>query len=592
MKTASLEGKEPELEVRKRGKQFFTNTLYSAGEELLSSNGDVLGWWKENFEDLLNPTVTFSEEEVEAGDLEVDSSITLAEVTEVVKVPQWLRGILDVVFPGAQRNRNLSVLEIYTGCYGNYGTDITRSSELGYSNLLSGSTDEASGSTDEASGSTDEASGSTDEEFGWTDEASKQNCSYYSIMKHLQLSQNSDMFSLIRPVWNHTKPTDVLLDIIVYAILDVREIDQTMVSYVWTSMEWKNDFIRWDINDSCQMFKISIPVGKLWTPDITIVEMTERDKSTPSPFISIKFNGDVLYKNDQVIISTCRLHIYKFPFDTQRCNLSYRSVLLDDEELSLRSYNSEMVTQWSLDVMRTQYEWIFKNVTVTKSKVDPFGYNQDIVTYTILMERRSILYIANFILPVLFFLVLDFASFLISDSGGEKLGFKVTVLLAVTVMQLLLNEILPSSSNRIPLIAVFCIGIFSLMLLSLLESILVLYLINRDQRPDQDQSAPYRPLQDVLRLTRGLVPLEFATEKVSLSKAPNTLFHPGEVSEQVLSSLLNHLQQNQTQEEAEGYWTRKSRTIHRVFFIFYLTSALSFLGGIFYVWTSPTATET
>ncbi|KAJ0060665.1 hypothetical protein NL108_016844, partial [Boleophthalmus pectinirostris] len=179
---------------------------------------------------------------------------------------------------------------------------------------------------------------------------------------------------------------------------------------------------------------------------------TERDKSTPSPFISIKFNGDVLYKNDQVIISTCRLHIYKFPFDTQRCNLSYRSVLLDDEELSLRSYNSEMVTQWSLDVMRTQYEWIFKNVTVTKSKVDPFGYNQDIVTYTILMERRSILYIANFILPVLFFLVLDFASFLISDSGGEKLGFKVTVLLAVTVMQLLLNEILPSSSNRIPLI--------------------------------------------------------------------------------------------------------------------------------------------
>lgn len=44
------------------------------------------------------------------------------------------------------------------------------------------------------------------------------------------------------------------------------------------------------------------------------------------------------------------------------------------------------------------------------------------------------------------------ASFLISDNGGEKLSFKVTVLLAVTVMQLILNEILPSSSNRIPLI--------------------------------------------------------------------------------------------------------------------------------------------
>ena len=68
------------------------------------------------------------------------------------------------------------------------------------------------------------------------------------------------------------------------------------------------------------------------------------------------------------------------------------------------------------------------------------------------MRRRSVLYIANFLVPIMFFFCLDLASFLISDSGGEKLGFKVTVLLAVTVMQLLLNEILPSSSDRVPLI--------------------------------------------------------------------------------------------------------------------------------------------
>lgn len=68
------------------------------------------------------------------------------------------------------------------------------------------------------------------------------------------------------------------------------------------------------------------------------------------------------------------------------------------------------------------------------------------------MRRRPQLYIVNFLLPVFFFLCLDMASFLISDCGGEKLSFKVTVLLAVTVMQLILNEILPSSSERIPLI--------------------------------------------------------------------------------------------------------------------------------------------
>jgi hypothetical protein len=69
----------------RRGKQCFTNTVYSAGGELLTSTGDVVGRWKEYFEDLLNPTVTSSDEEAEAGDSEADSPITQAEVTEVVR---------------------------------------------------------------------------------------------------------------------------------------------------------------------------------------------------------------------------------------------------------------------------------------------------------------------------------------------------------------------------------------------------------------------------------------------------------------------------------------------------------------------------
>uniref|UniRef100_A0A8C6S4J5 Reverse transcriptase domain-containing protein n=1 Tax=Neogobius melanostomus TaxID=47308 RepID=A0A8C6S4J5_9GOBI len=83
----------------RRGKQCFTNTVYSAGGELLTSTGDVVGWWKEYFEDLLNPTVTSSDEEAEAGDSEGGSSITQAEVTEVV------RKLLGGKAPGADEIR-------------------------------------------------------------------------------------------------------------------------------------------------------------------------------------------------------------------------------------------------------------------------------------------------------------------------------------------------------------------------------------------------------------------------------------------------------------------------------------------------------
>ncbi|KAK3547532.1 hypothetical protein QTP86_021516, partial [Hemibagrus guttatus] len=69
----------------RRGKQLSANTVYGGGGELLVSTGDIVGWWKEYFKDLLNLTDTPSIEEPEADDSEVDSFITQAEVTEVVQ---------------------------------------------------------------------------------------------------------------------------------------------------------------------------------------------------------------------------------------------------------------------------------------------------------------------------------------------------------------------------------------------------------------------------------------------------------------------------------------------------------------------------
>ncbi|KAK3537268.1 hypothetical protein QTP70_007004 [Hemibagrus guttatus] len=69
----------------RRGKQFSANTVYSGGGELLTLTGDIVGQWKEYFDYLLNPIDTPSIEEAEAEDSEVDSSITQAEVTEVVQ---------------------------------------------------------------------------------------------------------------------------------------------------------------------------------------------------------------------------------------------------------------------------------------------------------------------------------------------------------------------------------------------------------------------------------------------------------------------------------------------------------------------------
>ncbi|XP_071319503.1 5-hydroxytryptamine receptor 3A-like isoform X2 [Trachinotus anak] len=440
---------------------------------------------------------------------------------------------------------------------------------------------------------------------------SEDNCSYQDVLTYLNLTKNSEQYTMTRPVKNYKRPTRVYLEVLLYAILDVVEKDQKFIPYVWTVMRWHNEYISWDPNQFCGIDNVSLPTETLWKPDITIEEMTEKDKAPPSPYLTINDKGDVEVQNDQVLVSTCRMHIYNFPFDIQSCNLSFKSIIHTAKDIRLQpSDNSSEATEWSREVMRTQYEWLFINMTVTSYNASDL-FDQDIIVYTINMKRRSTLYIVNFILPVLFFLCLDLASFLISDSGGEKLSFKVTVLLAVTVLQLILNEILPSSSNRIPLIAVYCIGMFALMLLSLVETIFVMYLLEKDSA-SQDNETDRSPSEDFNKQGNadflkchgdlhkqtqcaciygeaGGTP----SDLLSVAKEnSNKLMEEHHTLEKVSDELkevektLTLLLSSRKEESRSCHWTRVAKRVNRVFFIFYVTVVSVFLIFIFIKWSN------
>ncbi|XP_067344507.1 5-hydroxytryptamine receptor 3A-like [Channa argus] len=439
--------------------------------------------------------------------------------------------------------------------------------------------------------------------------SSEENCSYQDVLNYLNLTKSNEHFFMTRPVKNHRNATQLRVDMVLYAILDMREKEQTFVPYVWMIQKWQNEYIRWEPGDFCGIEYVNVPTEIMWKPDLTIEEMIEKDRAPPAPYLVITYEGNVLTINDQVLVSTCSMHVYKFPFDIQVCNLTFKSVLHSDEEISVaHTVNSSVVTMVSRKMMRTQSEWLFISMNVTDKMVNTFGFNQSTIIYTITMKRRSTLYIVNFIVPVLFFLCLDLSSFLISEHGGEKLSFKVTVLLAVTVMQLILNEILPSTSNRIPLIALYCFGIFGLMLLSLLETIMVMYLIEKDNKTDTKQNlnedcgdkqgkASHHCLGEVNKLFfcecgRDVSSNKTPSELLPMTKegSSNQLMEGSQSCEKlpdeltaVLKSLILIL--NNKQEEGEpGYWTKKAKTINKVFFVFYVTAATIFMLFMYFKW--------
>uniref|UniRef100_A0A3B3BMC6 Uncharacterized protein n=1 Tax=Oryzias melastigma TaxID=30732 RepID=A0A3B3BMC6_ORYME len=333
--------------------------------------------------------------------------------------------------------------------------------------------------------------------------------------------------------------------------------------------------------------------------------MIEKDKAPPSPLLQIFYNGTVFYKNDQVIISTCQMRVYKFPFDTQSCNITFRSILHSGEiNLTVNENNSE-ITMWSREIMLTQYEWVFISMSVDKHLEDNLGCIQTSVIYTITMKRRSILYCANFLIPILFLLMLDLASFLIPKTGGEKLGFKVTVLLAVTVMQLLLNEILPSSTDTIPLVVLYCIGIFGLMLLSLMETILVMYLLEKDSESQDSEGDPAFYAEQNDKIIKLNSRNNFTVMKTCCWSAA---IHDHQIDQKTPSpkrdsngqrldvplalDLFSHeldevkktVSLLTSRRENIGCWTKLSKKIHKIFVVFYVGGVTLFLITISTLW--------
>ncbi|XP_041939084.1 5-hydroxytryptamine receptor 3C [Alosa sapidissima] len=197
-----------------------------------------------------------------------------------------------------------------------------------------------------------------------------------------------------------------------------------------------------------------------------------------SPYAQLVPSGIVYTSDSYRMTTSCKMDLHKFPFDTQRCTITLISYIYTIEELRLfSSYNASTVTENSRKMFQSQGEWDLVNVDITRVNLTIGRFVWDQVVYTFIIRRRPLLYVVIFVVPVFYFLVLDLMSFFISGSGGEKLSFKVTVLLAISVLLLILHDMLPSTDQNMPLIGIYCLGIFTSVALSLLETILVSFIM-------------------------------------------------------------------------------------------------------------------
>ncbi|XP_010872383.3 5-hydroxytryptamine receptor 3A isoform X2 [Esox lucius] len=421
-----------------------------------------------------------------------------------------------------------------------------------------------------------------------------ENCSYHRLQEHLGLSQKNERTTGLRPVKNWNNSTHVMVDMFVFGVIDLNEKSSTFTSYVLISTGWVNDFIAWKPQDFCGISKMTVPRERLWIPDIGIQEdISDTGSIIFSPYVQVYSTAFAQVIDQRRLTTSCKMDLYKFPFDTQSCSITFKSMIHRASELKLGAFTSvpsmNLITR---KTMTTLDEWDFLGIAMTEEKLY-LSENNDwhLLIYKITLRRRPLLYIINLVVPVAFFLVLDLASYFISEAKGEKLGFKVTILLSISVLLLILNDILPSTANNLPVIALYCIIIFVLTGLSLLETMLVSFLIDLDSSANQEIQTSAKNCQDAPEDTcfRGEPEREAVS---SLERVKDTLNNKDideyRLNNPQLLQLISEVQKvcqecfsvNMTSgKKTPGSWERMARCIDQVYFYLYLITAICF--GIF-----------
>ncbi|XP_068115950.1 5-hydroxytryptamine receptor 3A-like [Hyperolius riggenbachi] len=308
-------------------------------------------------------------------------------------------------------------------------------------------------------------------------------CGYYNVTDYLGVLDQSGRLTSIRPVTDWRKPTLVYVDMNFRGVLEMDEKLQIMTTLMAFEMVWENELLMWQPDDFCGISRVLIPEGTVWVPDVSISEMTE-DNSLDVTFMQLSYNGTIRRRRTLNVVTTCPLDLYKFPFDTQKCNLSFAMNMSPVSDVLLFPTSSAQdVTKLSQEEF-AKGEWSLKQINIIQLNVSKHSEEWSTVIYQVIVMRAPILYVINLIIPACLLVVVDVSSMFIPMEGGERLGFKITIVLGFSVLLLILNDFLPNTMEP-PILGVFCMVCLLIMIISIIDSIFISYMLYLSAvRPD------------------------------------------------------------------------------------------------------------
>ncbi|XP_075705707.1 neuronal acetylcholine receptor subunit alpha-9 [Rhinoderma darwinii] len=281
-----------------------------------------------------------------------------------------------------------------------------------------------------------------------------------------------DYSNALRPVEDTDRALNVTLQITLSQIKDVDERNQILTAYIWIRQSWYDAYLTWDKDEYDGLDSIRIPSNMVWRPDIVLYNKADDQFSEPANTnVVLRYDGKITWDSPAITKSSCVVDVSYFPFDNQQCNLTFGSWTYNGNQVDI--INAMDTGELSDFVENVEWEMqgmpAVKNVITYGCCSEPYPD----VTFTLILKRRSSFYIFNLLLPCVMISFLAPLGFYLPADSGEKVSLGVTVLLALTVFQLMVAESMPPSES-VPLIGKYYIATMTMITASTALTIIIM----------------------------------------------------------------------------------------------------------------------
>uniref|UniRef100_A0A8C6SEH3 Si:ch211-39a7.1 n=1 Tax=Neogobius melanostomus TaxID=47308 RepID=A0A8C6SEH3_9GOBI len=294
-----------------------------------------------------------------------------------------------------------------------------------------------------------------------------------SLLKNLLKDYNR----MERPVSNDSHPLTVVFSLSLIQIMDVDEKNQVLTSNMWLSMSWYDHYLQWNQSEHPGVKNLRFSHDQIWTPDILLYNSADDDfDSTFKTNILVNSSGYAKYLPPGIFMSTCNVDVRWFPFDIQKCELKFGSWTYDGWLLDLQMNEAD------ISGYMPNGEWDLIGVPGTRGEVfyDCCKEPYPDVTFVITIRRRTLYYALNLLIPCVLLSSMTLLIFVLPADSGEKISLGITVLLSLTVFMLLVAEIMPATSDSVPLIGQYFASIMIIVGMSVIATVIVLQYHHHD----------------------------------------------------------------------------------------------------------------